>query len=440
MSVRERLFALERFGVKLGLDNITHLLDALNRPERSWKAVHVAGTNGKGSVTAMVERGLRAAGHRTGRYTSPHLETIEERVAIDGRPIDAFTFDAVAGDVLAEADRLRSNGTLAAPPTFFEATTAIAFEVFRRKDVDIAIIEVGMGGRFDATNAISPVVSVITSIAMDHERHLGTTLEAIAEEKAGIIKHDVPVVVGDVPAPAAKVIEDVADARGAPVVRARVAENATPCDFVQGRSRISLRTPRAAYGPLQLSLAGSHQVGNAVVAARTLEVCSDRGISVAPEHIVAGLTDVDWPGRLEWLRIPSKKHVLLDAAHNPAGAEALAQYLTMTGLTPLPLVIAVMQDKDVAGMLRPLAERGVASLFVVTEVGSARSLSARELAAAIDRYAPTVPVTRGGSPDDALRVAFQNAPRVVVTGSIFLVGPTRARLIRSGAVPIAFPL
>ena len=176
MRPLERLFALEQFGIKLGLDNIRTLLAALGNPERTWRSIHIGGTNGKGSVAAMVERGLRAAGLRTGRYTSPHLDRIEERVAIDGTPVDRATFETVTAHVLSVVDEARANGTLAVSPTFFEVSTAVAFEIFRRHAVDVAIVEVGLGGRYDATNVLTPTIAAIASIAFDHERHLGTTL------------------------------------------------------------------------------------------------------------------------------------------------------------------------------------------------------------------------------------------------------------------------
>ena len=219
MTTTERLLALEAFGIKLGLGNMRTLAAALGHPERAYPTIHIAGTNGKGSVSAMVERALRAAGHRTGLYTSPHLDRIEERVAIDGAPVDAATFEACARDVLAKVDALRADGRLAVSPTFFEVTTAVAFEAFRRAQVDVAVIEVGLGGRFDATSVILPVCSAITSIAFDHERHLGSTLAAIAGEKAGIARRDVPLVMGEVPPDARAVITAAATEAGAPTDR-----------------------------------------------------------------------------------------------------------------------------------------------------------------------------------------------------------------------------
>ena len=212
MTPLERLFALEQFGIKLGLDNIRTLLAALGNPERAWRSIHIGGTNGKGSVAAMVERGLRAAGLRTGRYTSPHLDRIEERVALDGTPVDRATFESVTAHVLSVVDAgARQPATLTVSPTFFEVSTAVAFEIFRRHAVDVAIVEVGLGGRYDATNVLTPAIAAITSIALDHERHLGSTLSEIAFEKAGIAKAGVPLVIGRLPHEAAA---RIADSRG----------------------------------------------------------------------------------------------------------------------------------------------------------------------------------------------------------------------------------
>ena len=214
MTPLQRLFALEQFGIKLGLDNIRAILAALGHPERSYRSIHIGGTNGKGSVAAMVERGLRAAGLRTGRYTSPHLDRIEERVALDGQSVDRQTFEAVTGYVLDTVDALRADGSLKVSPTFFEVSTAVAFEIFKRAGVDVAVIEVGLGGRFDATNVLTPTITAITSIAFDHERHLGHTLSEIAFEKAGIAKPGVSLVIGRLPREAAARIAKVAAASG----------------------------------------------------------------------------------------------------------------------------------------------------------------------------------------------------------------------------------
>lgn len=437
MTPRERLFALEQFGIKLGLENILALVTALDRPDRAWASVHVAGTNGKGSVTAMIERGLRAAGHRTGRYTSPHLAHIEERIAIDGQPIDRATFDRATSDVLNEVDRLQGTGMLATSPTFFEVTTAVAFEIFRRRNVSVGIIEVGLGGRFDATNVIVPRVSAITSIALDHERHLGRTLSQIAAAKAGIIKSGVPVVVGAMPDVARDVIVEEARKAGAPCLSAGL-EHIDASQLEEGRAVVRLRTPARRYPALTLGLNGAHQIANAVVAARTLEMCADRGLNSRAEDVVTALSDVEWPARLEWLRTEAHQHVLIDAAHNPAGAAALADYVASANVGPLPLVLAVMKDKDIDAILRALAP--VASRFVATEVDSPRALRSSDLAARITRVIPTAPVASCADWDDALALALAEGRRACVTGSIFLAGPLRARLVERGAVTIDRPV
>jgi dihydrofolate synthase/folylpolyglutamate synthase len=427
------LFALEQFGIKLGLENIKTLTAALGSPQQSFRSIHIAGTNGKGSVSAMVERGLRAAGLRTGRYTSPHLDRIEERMALNGDQVSSDTFAAAAADVLAMVDRLRMHGRLETMPTFFEVTTAMAFEIFRRERIDVGVIEVGLGGRFDATNVITPAVAAITSIALDHQRHLGDSLASIAREKAGILKPAVPCALGEVPPEAQEVIARVAAAEGAPLV---VADRSlvTTATLAHGRARISVATPSQTYSDITLGLNGSHQIANAVVAIRVLELLGKAGVSVPTAAVVTGLSDVNWPARLEWVETSQKKRVLIDAAHNPAGAHALAEYLEASRHAPLPVVLAVMRDKDVEGIVRALLP--VASQFVATTADSPRALPAHELASRIREIDGTRDVTAVSNADDAVKHALQRAMAAVVAGSIFLVGPLRARLLAAGALSL----
>jgi len=428
VNTHERLLALEAFGIKLGLENMTTLVAALGHPERAYPTIHVAGTNGKGSVCAMVERALRAAGYRTGLYTSPHLDRIEERVAIDGAPVAPVLFESCAGHVLQVVDEARADGRLDVTPTFFEVTTAIAFEAFHRAQVGVAVIEVGLGGRFDATNVIGPVACAITSIALDHERHLGTTLAAIAAEKGGIAKHETPLVIGDLSPEARAAVEAAAEAAGAPVLDA-----AGVIEETRLERGVATITCRGGYPPVRLALAGRHQVANAATAVRLLEVIEQEGLPVGMEAIVKGLSDARWPARLEWLRL-ADGDLLIDAAHNPAGAEALASYLVEAGVAPIPVAIAAMRDKDVAGMVRPLAR--VASRFVATEVAHARSHPAGALAALIEPLAPGIPVEAEPDARRAVARALAHGGRAVAAGSIYFVGPLRARLVESGAVSI----
>ena len=319
-SLVEYLTSLEQIGIKLGLAQIRALLDHLGHPETALPAVVVAGTNGKGSVTAMVERGLRAAGRRTGRYTSPHLVRLEERFAIDGVSLSPEAFDAIAAKVRVAAARLAS------PPTFFEATTAIALEAFREARVDVAVLEVGLGGRLDATNAVDGVAVAITAIDFDHQEFLGDTIEAIAAEKAGVIKPGAVVVLGENPRAVEGVIGRRCGEVGARLVRAADGV-ASDVELRDGVTRLSLATPRASYGPLVLGLRGRHQVQNAITAVRLLEeMPAIAGGPMAAAAVRAALETVVWPARLESARWRGHA-VLVDGAHNPAGARALQSYL-----------------------------------------------------------------------------------------------------------------
>jgi dihydrofolate synthase/folylpolyglutamate synthase len=432
MTHVERLFALEQFGIKLGLDAMRRLLAGLGDPQRRWPCVHVAGTNGKGSVTAMVDTALRAAGWRSGRYTSPHLARFEERIAVAGIEVSSATLDAVLGRVFARVDALVADGVLAATPTFFEVSTAAAFVVFADAAVDVAVVEVGLGGRFDATNVVAPAVTAITSIDFDHERHLGTTLAAIAGEKAGIAKPGVPMVVGPLPDEARLVVERTAAECAAPLV-------SVPETVVMSRTHdaghavLTLTTPVRGYPPVRLGLAGAHQAANAAVAVRTLETLADvTPIHAGADAILDGLRDVRWPARLEWLRRRRDgARLLVDAAHNPAGARALASYLEEAAIPAVTLVTSVMHDKDVAGVLTPLVAH--AAHVVATRAASPRATAAGELADAVARLRPVgLAVTAVDDPWTAVHHALDGPHPVVVAGSIYLVGPLREALLTRG--------
>ncbi|MBZ5556129.1 MAG: bifunctional folylpolyglutamate synthase/dihydrofolate synthase [Acidobacteriia bacterium] len=392
------LFSLEQFGIKFGLDNISTLVARLGHPERAFRSIHIAGTNGKGSVTAMVDAAIRAAGHRSARYTSPHLVDLSERFVIDGRPVARESLVAAVADVRDAVDASRADGSLAVQPTFFEVTTAVAFELFRRAGVDTAVLEVGLGGRLDSTNVVSPMATAITSIALDHEQYLGSTLAEIAFEKAGIIKPGVPVVIGDLAPDAAVVIERVARERGAEVIRASAADAA----------------------PFTIGLRGRHQVANAAVAVRILEVLDARGLSIPKSAIARGLAEPGWPGRLDLRRLPDGRELLLDAAHNPAGAASLASYLRERQTTSLPLVFAAMRDKNITGILAALAP-AIGSL-VATRASNPRSADPAAIAEQARDVAPSLAVTIEPSPADALAAAWRESPSIVVAGSIFLLG------------------
>lgn len=415
----QRLFALETFGVKLGLEHIVRLCGALGHPERHFTSIHIAGTNGKGSVTAMVHAGLVSGGIRAARYISPHLVDLNERFVIGTEPVDSAALEDVAAHVVPLAEELRA--------TFFEATTAIGFELFRRANVEVAVIEVGLGGRFDATNVIAPVVGAITSIGLDHQQYLGDAIESIAFEKAGIIKPGMTVIVGAVPAAAAAVIRAAAAERGA---RLMSAADGAVVDVVMadGRTSLSIDTPVDRYGPLTLALRGDHQVGNALVAVRVLEAAGQAGVVLPREAIERGLSSVDWPARLELIVLDGGRRVLLDAAHNRDGARALAAYLGRWHPERPALVIGVMRDKDVHDILAALLP--VTSGVVATQAATARALPAGDLACAVTAIDPGRQVRVENDPAMGVNVALDAAPTVCVAGSIFLAGAVRDGLKR----------
>ena len=424
------LFSLEQFGIKFGLDGISAILEGLHHPERAFRSVHVAGTNGKGSVTAMVDAALTAAGHHSARYTSPHLVDLSERFVIGGRAVERTTLIKVVDDVRTVVEELRRNGASEVQPTFFEVTTAVAFELFRRGGVDVAVCEVGLGGRLDATNVLQPVVTAITSIGFDHQQYLGHTLSDIAFEKAGIIKRDTPVVVGRMSTEALRAIERVAGERNAPIVHAwEEVQVVRSADAVVGGGGIRLRTRAKDYGHLHLGLAGDHQISNAVVAVGVLETLASRGVAAPRASVIQGLTRVTWPGRLDLRRLPDGRELLLDAAHNPDGAAALAVFLTSKWEVKPPLVFAAMRDKDVTGMLRALAP--AVSALVVTSASHPRSADPSALVERARDVAPDLPILIEPLPGDALTAAWRLSPRVVVAGSIFLLGDVLKELDRS---------
>jgi len=418
MDPFEYLLSLEKFGIKFGLANIETLTSALGHPQKTFKSILVAGTNGKGSVTAMVDCALGKSGLRVGRYTSPHLVHLEERFAIDGAPVRTEVLSRMIEDVRTLIDKLVATGSLEAPPTFFEVTTAIAFELFKRAGVQMAVLEVGLGGRLDSTNIAQPIAAAITSIDFDHEQYLGNTLAAIAAEKAGVIRRGIPVIVGPVPTEARDVLVSMCDLAGAEFIEAD-ANVRIKSKIEDGRTILHLRTPTRDYGWVPLGLRGDHQVPNTLVAVRLLEELG-RIVNVPAESIVAGIRDVKWAGRLQMVEVPDGRRVLLDAAHNPAGAWVLASYLKREFPEPLPIVFGAMRDKDVALMLKNLLP--AASAMVMTEASTPRAHGAAELAQIARKIAPKAKIDVEPDPKSALERAWRRCPVACVAGSIFLVG------------------
>jgi dihydrofolate synthase/folylpolyglutamate synthase len=354
----------------------------------------------------MTERGLRAAGYRTGRYTSPHLIRIEERFAIDGSEVTTDALRGAAATVRDVAERLREEGVLESSPTFFECATAIAFVLFADARVDIAVLEVGLGGRLDATNVVTPLAAAITSIDFDHQAQLGSTISSIAREKAGVIKPGIPVVCGPLPPEAERVVREVSKAAGATYVNAM---NAVEVDAVLAGARLSLE--------------GGHQRANAAVAVALLQELGGAGIAVPPEALRAAISDVSWPARLERFEYRGAS-IWLDAAHNAAGARALRTFLTEVGWTDCALVFGAMRDKDVSGMLKELLP--LCAVVICTTAQSPRAMRSTELGEiSVELAGSTVRVETIPEPRVALARACELERSVVAAGSIFLIGPLR---------------
>jgi len=403
------LLSLERLGMKFGLGTMRRLCDALGHPERQFRSILIAGTNGKGSVTAMVHQGLVAAGHRAGRYTSPHLERLEERFVVGNREASRDDLNEAAAVIRTTVESLEAAGDLETSPTFFECATAMAFELFRKAEMEIAVLEVGLGGRLDATNVVEPVAVAITSIDYDHQAQLGSTLEAIAYEKAGVIRPGIPVVCGPLPPGADNVIVQTCREQGARLLRA---SSWTGLEDLPGAAAPALR--------------GAHQRENARVAGCLLQELDALGVQVDEASRRSGILDVEWPGRLETLRWRGAE-VLLDAAHNPAGARALADYLRETGWTPATLVFGALEDKDVRSMLAELAP--ACGAIVCTTPASPRALGAEVLATLAKGVAGAEwTVSAIPEPERALEFAVGASGQVVAAGSIFLIGRLRGIL------------
>jgi dihydrofolate synthase/folylpolyglutamate synthase len=408
---------LTLFGTKLGLDTPRRLLAALGDPQNAYPSVHVAGTNGKGSTCVLLEAILRAAGRTVGRYTSPHLEDFSERIAVNGRPIQDADLVRCAARVHGAAAGLE------APPTFFEAATAIAFLHLAEAGpdgapVDAAVVEVGLGGRLDATNVLTPEVCVITNVDLDHTKHLGATVAAVAGEKAGIIKPGVPVVTGT-------------RGEALDVVRATAARTGAPLLVLGEDFAVTAGTPFTYDGPggrregLTLGLAGVHQRDNAALALAAAARFLPDGLPDAGA-LRRALAEARWPGRLE--PVAAAAPVLLDCAHNGPAARALADHLARDSGGPLWLVLGVLADKDfdaVATALCPLAAR-----VFVTAPDTPRRADPAEQARIARRHARDVTTVPGvaAAVDLAVGEAAAAGGRVVVTGSIYTVGEARSHL------------
>ena len=419
------LAARGRFGIRLGLGRTRALLRELGDPQLAVRGALVAGTNGKGSVLALAGSALRAAGLRVGETPKPHLVTYRERIAIDGRPIGASDFTRHVQAVLAVADKVaRRHGE----PTEFELLTAVVFRHFAEADLDVALVEVGLGGRLDATHAWDGGVAVVTNVDLDHMDRLGPTIAAIAREKAAIIERGDVAVTG-------------ATGEALEIVRRRARRMAAPLTVVDpapilGLDRDGLEVELAGLGRTRVGLRGRHQAANVAVADAMLDALADAGIAAADADARRrGYATAVWPGRLELLELGEGRQVLLDGAHNPAGATALAQALEdlrpHLDPGPLTLVVASMADKDVDGVVAAMsgaaAVRG--ATIIATSVDAPRAMPAAELAERWRRIAGPAAVTAIPDPIEALEAALARPGTTVVAGSLYLVGAIRAHLV-----------
>ncbi len=421
-AAEEILSRLEHFGVRLGLERMRALLAAMNEPHLATPSVVVAGTNGKGSVSALIASILRSAGYRTGLFNSPHLEEIYERIRLDGEAIDDQRLAKELGEILRITE---AHGC--EPPTYFESFTLSAMRYFLSEEADIAVWEVGLGGRLDATNVNEPEVSVISSIGFDHMKQLGNSLGAIAGEKAGIFRSGKPAIAW------------ADDPEVQAVLRAKADECSSLLSLAHEEvqleagglspQKVSLTTREGTH-TLCLHLAGEHQLRNLAVAVLATESLRRAGWTrLTPRAIAAGVEACRWPGRLEWVDIPNGKRILLDAAHNPQGIAALGAYLNRLD-EPLDLLFGVLEKKRVEEMLPPLAER--MSRITLTRPSGSRGSDPSGLLDLLGSNKATVIDNPGEALDQALAKADGS---LVVSGSLHLIGEIRSLVRQRFGVP-----
>jgi dihydrofolate synthase/folylpolyglutamate synthase len=421
---RELAAPTQAAAAKFNLENITVLMERLGRPDRAYPSVHIAGTNGKGSTAAFLEAILRDAGFRTGLNTSPHLERINERIRIAGEEISDELFAELFTRILAMIEELLAEGKLKAHPTYFECVTALALQVFARERVEFAVVEVGLGGRLDATNLLTPVVSVITRIDFDHENFLGHSLREIAGEKAGILKAGVPAVLAPQLPEAGEVLRAKAEELQCPVLETDKAFRVIREEIQNGcvRAEVEERATGRRLA-IALQLAGRFQLQNALNAVAAATVLQGRKYRISDENIIRGIAAAQWPGRIE--KLQSSPDVYLDGAHNPGAARELARFMeeNFAGRR-VYLIYAAMRDKavdEVTGLLFAHAEE-----VIFTEARTPRAISAAQLEEIAGHHAARHSAIADA--EHAVQAALAKAKPhdvIVITGSLYLVGQVR---------------
>jgi len=403
----EWLNSLGSLGMKLGLENISELLSKLGDPQDSFKAIHVAGSDGKGSTCAMIYSSLRAAGIPSGLYTSPHIVSVNERISVNGSNISDPELNAIAENVRVAAGEMKTEGNEC---TFFEVITAAAFLYFAEKEVEYAVLETGLGGRFDATNVVTPEISVITHISLEHTSILGDTIEKIAFEKSGIIKKGIPVVTANT-GTAFEVIKRMSEERGSELICADVSKIK---DVNVTDTRTSMEYSGERY---EIGIPGRCQAENAAVAIETLKKTGIDG-----KHIKKGISEVRWPGRMEHIG-----HIIVDVTHTSSGALALSEDIErMYGKTVL--VIGMLNDKKIVEISETLSR--IAFDIVVTQPDSERAFPASELETIMRGFSDNVHIAKDMG--DAMEIAekIRNGKRILVTGSLFMAGDLKKWLRR----------
>jgi dihydrofolate synthase/folylpolyglutamate synthase len=418
---------LELYGVRLGLETTRGVLQVLGAPESRFASVLIAGTNGKGSTAALLAAMASAAGYRTGLYTSPHLEEVEERIRIDGQAVAGATVSEGLLQVVQLTEK-----ALGHLPTYFEAMTATALRIFADQEVDLAVCEVGLGGRLDATNASQPVLSVITEIGLEHRQFLGQTLESIAREKAGILRAGRPAVAWTDRPEVRRTLLGVAREVGSRLtIGPEVASAVLVEESGWAGQRIKVTTPIGDYR-LELALLGEHQACNLALAVLAAEELATQGwSSLGKTAIVQGAAACRWPGRLESVMTPAGKRVLLDAAHNPDGAQALSRFLERRGMA-YDLLFGALADKEIKRVLPNLARS--AGRVVLTAPDSPRAFSPERLYQCLGRGEAIL----RSEPAAALSAALDGgSDLLVVCGSVYLVGEIRTLLRKRFGIPPA---
>jgi len=432
---RELAAPTQAAAAKFNLENITILAKSLGHPERKYPSLHIAGTNGKGSTAAFLESILRQAGYRTGLYSSPHLERINERIRVSGEEIPDKAFADVFTRIHFVIEELLAAGTLRAHPTFFECITAIAFAYFAESNVQVAVFETGLGGRLDATNILIPEAAVITRIDFDHENFLGHSLQEIAGEKAGIIKTGVPVVIAEQRDDVRQVLLLKARDLNAPVLETNAAFIVESSQLISGYVRAEIResasNKRFEVAP---HLAGRFQLPNSLNAVAAARVLQTKGFRISDAEIETGIAAAVWPGRIE--KVHSNPDIYLDGAHNPSAARELAAFIqeNLTG-RKLTLIFGALRDKavdEIAGIMFPLA-----SEVIFTQPRTSRAISAAQLAEIAGHHAAAVKIIPDA--EEAFEdVLARTGPGdvICITGSLYLVGDLRRRALlvtRAGA-------